>query len=598
VRRELNGLIADLPQAFPGDLLALANGDEIKLASTARTLQESTVGSVARGLWILLGSVGLVLLVACANVANLFLVRSEARQREVAVRRALGAGQLGIARSFLAESLLLSMAGGGLGIALAWTAVHMLVAFGPASLPRLGEVQLDGYVLAFAFGTSLLAALAFGVIPLWHGPSLLALQESGRSNTASRSRQRARQLLMGGQVALALVLLVSSGLMVRSFQKLRSLDPGFDAASALTFSIGLPERDYRTRDEAVAAHQTILDRLAALPGVTAVSASTCLPLAGTCSGNTVRVEGRTYPPGTIPPLAFLRAVAGGYFETLRFRVIRGRTLDRRDVDGREPVAVINQALADILFPKQEPIGQRVASNRPPARPGERPDLTWLTIVGVVANTPTRALAEVPAGQLFLPMSLASERGGAVRLGPDVAAMSYVVRAPTSLPALLPAVRRTIDGVNAELAVAQAETMQVALDRASAQMAFTMTLLAIAAGVALVLGVIGIYGVMSYLVSQRTGEIGVRLALGAEPSSVAGMIVRQGGLVALAGIVVGLAVAFAGSRVIESLLYGVSPRDPIVFASTTLVLIAVALLACWFPARRAARLDPLAALRAD
>ena len=598
VRAELNGLIHDVPQAFPGDIVALSNSDEIKLTSVARTLQEATVGNVSRALWILLASVGIVLLVACANVANLFLVRSDARQREVAVRRALGAGQLGIARSFLTESLLLSTAGGATGLAIAWVAVHLLVAYGPASLPRLAEVRLDAVVVLFALVMSALTALAFGLIPLWHGPSLAALNEQGRGHTASRSRQRARHMLMGGQVALALVLLVASALMVRSFQQLRSVHPGFDATYALAFSIGLPDRDYGTRDAAMAAHQAIIDGLAVLPGVTMVSAGTCLPLAGPCSGNTLRVEGRTYPPGTIPPLAFFRAVAGGYFDTLGIRVVRGRGLDRGDVERREPVAVINQALSDTLFPRQDPIGQRVASNRPPPRPGVRADLTWLTVVGVVANTPTRALAEMPPpGQVYLPMSLASE-GAEAQFGPAINVMSYVVRAGSSPAALLPAVRRAVDGVDAGLAIARAELLEQALDRASAQMAFTMALLAIAAGVALVLGVIGVYGVMSYVVSQRTAEIGVRLALGAEPASVAGMIVRQGGAVALTGVAIGLGVAFAGSRVIESLLYGVSPRDPLIFATTALVLMAVTLLACWLPARRAARLDPLAALRTE
>ena len=602
-RAELNGLIADLPLAYPGDLLARGNGPEIGLFSTARTLKEATIGGVARALWILLASVGLVLLVACANVANLFLVRSEARHREVAVRRALGAGGAGIARYFLTESMLLSIAGGVVGLALALGAVRLLVAFGPANLPRLHEIRLDGVALAFTFALSLLAGLAFGAIPLLRGAPLAAsLHESGRGSTSSRGRHRARHLLMGGQVALALVLLVSSGLMVRSFQNMRTIDPGFDAASALTFSIGLPDRDYEDRRAAVAAHHAILDRLSALPGVTAVSASTCLPLAGSCAfGNTVRVEGRTYPPGTVPPIALFRAVAGGYFEAMGMRFVRGRSIDRGDVERSEPVVVVNDALAKRFFPNQDPIGQRVASNRPPARPGDAPNLTWLTIVGVVSNTPRTTLAEAsPVPELYMPMSIAGGPGipRSALIGPDVAVMSYVVRTATPPLGLLPSVRRAIDAVDGKLAVAGVRTLQDALDRASAQMAFTMVLLVIAAGVALMLGVIGIYGVMSYIVSLRTGEIGVRLALGAEPGSVARMIVRQGGLVVLAGLTAGLAAAFAGSRLVESLLYDVSPRDPEVFAATTLTLLGVALLACWLPARRAARLSPLEALRTE
>ncbi len=604
VRRELIGLIGDLPQAFPGDVQAAGNGREINLFPIVKTLKEATVGGVARALWILLASVGLVLLVACANVANLFLVRSEARRREVAIRRALGATRLGIARYFLSESVLLAGMGGVAGVGIAWGAVRLLIACGPTNLPRLDEIRLDGVAVLFTFLVSVLAALAFAAVPLLYGtPLASSLHESGRANTASQSRHRARQILMGGQVALALVLLVSSGLMVRSFQRLRAVDPGFDASSALTFALGLPDSDYPTRDAAVAAHHAILGRLSALPGVTAASVSTCLPLTFPfgCFGNTLRVEGRVYPAGTIPPPALFRAVAGGYFETMGMRIIRGRGIDRADVERHEPIVVVNQALADQFFPKQNPIGQRVASNRPPARAGEPPARTWLTIVGVVATTPTFALAEVnPIGQLFMPMSIA---GGAdiptsTLTGPNIAAMNYVVRSAMPASALLPSVRRAVDAVDPKLALAQVRTLQNILDGASAQMAFTMALIVIAAAVALLLGVIGIYGAMSYIVSQRTGEIGVRLALGAEPGSVARMIVRQGGVVALAGIVVGLAAAFAGSRFLESLLYGVSARDHGVFATTSVALLAVALVACWLPARRAARLSPLDALRTE
>ena len=283
------------------------------------------------------------------------------------------------------------------------------------------------------------------------------------------------------------------------------------------------------------------------------------------------------------------------------RLLRGRGINRSDVERSEPAVVVNEAFAERFFPGQNPIGKHVSSNRAPARPGEAPKLTWLTIVGIVSNTPTSVLADPnPASQLYMPMSIAGGPDYPVSslVGPNISVMSYVVRSTTSLSGLMPSVRRAIGTVDPQLALAQVRTLQDMLDRASAQMAFTMVLLAIAAGVALTLGVIGIYGVMSYVVTQRTGEIGVRLALGAEPASVARMVVRQGGLVALAGVAIGLATALAGSRLIESLLYGVSSRDPGVFATTTVTLLAVALLACWLPARRAARLNPLDALRTD
>jgi putative ABC transport system permease protein len=602
-RAELTGLIATLPMAYPDVPMALTFANRMKLVSTAITLKDAMVGHVARTLWVVLASVGFVLLIACANVTNLFLVRSEARQREIAIRRALGAGGFGVARYFLAESALLSAAGGATGLALAWGAVRVLVASGPGNLPRLDEIRLDAVTVAFTAVVTLITAVAFGSIPLWRGmPAAVPLHEVARASTASWARHRARHILMGSQVALALVLLVSSALMIRSFQNLRAVDPGFDATSALTFRIGLPDRDYPTRAAAVAAHSAILDRLAALPGINAVSASTCLPLAdeGYCYGNMLQVRGRETPDGTLPPPAGLRAVAGGFVEAMGMRLLAGRSIDRGDVERGERVAVVNQALVNTYFPVQNPIGERIASALGlVADLDRRPDPVWLTIVGVVSNTPVLALAEANSLPLvYLPMSIAGGPDLTPLAGPNVAAMSYVVRAAGSPSGLLPAARGAIDTIDARLALAQVRTLQDTLDRASAQMAFTMVLLAIAAVVALLLGVVGIYGVMSYVVSRRTSEIGVRLALGAQPSSVAGMIVRQGGLVALGGVVIGFVIALVGGRLIESLLYGVSARDPGVFAATTLTVLTVALLACSLPARRAARLSPLEALRRE
>jgi len=304
------------------------------------------------------------------------------------------------------------------------------------------------------------------------------------------------------------------------------------------------------------------------------------------------------PPDTIPPVALFRAVAGGYFDAMSMRILRGRAITRQDIEQRRPIVVVDEAFMDQFFPNQNPIGEHVASNRAPRRLGELPELVWLEIVGVVSNTPIFTLVDPhPLPQLYMPMSIATgpDTSPSV-LGPNVAVMSYVVCSTTPAAGLLPAVRRVVDRVDATLAFAQVRSLQEILDRSSAQMAFTMVLLAIAAIVAVVLGVVGIYGVMSYLVSQRTGEIGVRLALGAEPHSVARMIVRQGGLVALVGVAIGLGAAFTGSRLIDSLLYGVNARDPAVFAVTTVTLLGVALIACWLPARRAARVNPLDALR--
>jgi len=589
-RAETTRLLTDLSRVSP---------NHRGWISTAMPLQDAVVGHIARTLWILLASVGLVLLVACANVANLFLVRSDARRREVAVRQALGAGSRALAGYFLAESVLLSIAGSVIGLGLSWGAVRLLVAFAPVNLPRLDEVRLDASVLAFTLALSLLTAAAFGAIPwLRLAPLPASLHQSGRSHTASRGRYFARQLLMGGQVALALVLVVFSGLMLRSFQTLRTVDPGFDARSALTFSLALPDREYASRRSAVATHRAILDRLSAIPGVTAASASTCLPLSVFCFGHMVVPEG-VLDDGTLRPWALFHAVAGGYLEATGIRLLRGRFIDRGDVERGEPVAVVNTALAEALFPNQDPLGKRFRSSAPPTSSPNAPP--WLEIVGVASNTPVASLAErTPVAQLYMPMSIA---GGpdipiGTMLGPSISKMSYAVRAATPPASLAAAARTALSEIDPNLALFDVRSLEEILDRAAAEMSFTMVLMIIAASVALTLGVIGIYGVMSYIVSQRTGEIGVRLALGADPGQVAGMIIRQEGLVAFAGVIVGLGLAYGGSRLMASLLYGVSARDPVVFAVTTVLLSSVALVACWLPARRGARLNPLDALRTE
>lgn len=587
-RSELSQLVNDLDPLYPN------NGYRM-LVSAATTLLDATVGDISATLWILLASVGLVLLIACANVANLFLVRSEARQREIAMRRALGGGTWAIAHFFLTESALVSLAGGAIGLAVAWTAVHLVVAFGPVNLPRLNEVRLDGIVWAFTFALCVLTAVTLGAIPLLRfTPLAESLHESRRWSTASRGQYRTRYLLMGIQIALALVLLVASGLMLRSFQKLRAVDPGFDARSTLTFGIGFPRSSYPEPVRLVATHRAIVDQVAALPGVSAVSASTCLPLSERelCQGGPLFIEGHPLVPGTIAPFVAVRAVDGGYFQTIGTHVLRGRGIDRDDVDREEPVVVVNQALVNTAFPRQDPIGQRVRFGNP-AVATYTPE--WLTVVGVVANTPIRGLAEpAPFPQLYMPIF----RSRAVNMAPRLDAMNYVVRTTVAPESLVDSVRRVVGDVDVNLALAQVRTLQDILDHAAAQMAFTMVLLAVAATVSLLLGVIGIYGAMSYIVTQRTGEIGVRLALGAEPGRVARMIVWQGGVVAVVGMVVGLASAFTGTRLIQSLLYGVSPRDPGVFVGTTVLLLGVVVLACWWPARRAARLSPLDALRTE
>ena len=612
LRAELDAIIRNLPNVFADDPGVLSNAGVGGLSSAPVYLKDAIVGNIRRALWILLAAVGVVLLVACANVANLFLVRSEGRQREIAVRRALGANGPGIARFFFAESLLLSIGGGVLGLLLASGAVRVLVAIGPATLPRLSEVRLDGLVIAFAAVMSVVVGVSFGAIPLWRtsfGPD--SLRDSGRSLTADRRRHRVRHILMGAQVALALVLVLGSALMVRSFLNLRAYDPGFEPSSALTFTIGLPQRGYETRDAVVMAHSRILDALAMLPGVRAVAASTGLPLSTRCFGNSILIEGRPRASaGSAPTVANLCAIAHDYVGAMGLRLRRGRTMTRDDVERREPAVLVNDAFVTRHFPQEDPIGKRIRSNAPPsptARKGSDGTLTWdgappwLTIAGVVGNTPFRALAEPnPAPIVYMPMSLAGgpDIPSIAMLGPNVSSLSYIVRSTGDTAALLPSIRRAVDGVDSGLAVSQVRELADVVEEGSAQMAFTMALLTIAAGVALLLGVVGIYGVVSYVVTQRIGEIGVRLALGAAPHGVVSMIVRKGLTVSLAGTAAGVGIALAGGRLVEALLYDVSPRDPRIFAATTAGVLVVALLACWVPARRAAGVSPVEALRAE
>ena len=604
VRRELDAAILDLPDAYPGDRFAQVIVGTIRLTSTAVNLKEFTVGSVSRMLWILLGSVGLVLLVACANVANLFLVRSETRQREVAVRRALGAGRAGIVRFFLTESALLSAAGGIVGLAIAFAAVRLLVRLGPATLPRLHEVRVDATTLAFTAGVSALVAVVFGAIPLLHrAPLASMLHELGRGNTASKGRHRSRHLLMAGQVALALVLLVSSGLMTRSFQRLMAIDLGFDSTSTLTFRVGLPNisptSEYPTRAAATAAHLAIVDGIAAIPGVTAASISGCLPLGIGCPAMSFTVDGwpgtadGRSPTGDVLALVRIHGVVWDHGRALGTRLRRGRDISRDDVERRTPVAVVNERFVDAYFRGEDPIGKRVSA----AVPGF-PVRQWLTVVGVVADTPSTALNEPErSAKLFMPLTAVGGPDGNA-LGGSVTDVAYIVRSSVPPASLLMPIRAAIGSVDPKLALAQVRTLQDVVDRSAAPMAFTMALLVIAAAVTLLLGIVGIYGVMSYVVTQRTGEIGVRLALGEAPGAIAMAIVRQGALVTLIGLAVGLAVALAGGRLIQALLYDVSPRDPVVLAGTSALLLAVALMACWLPARRASKLSPLEALRPE
>ena len=600
-RRELTALIGGLPQAYPGLPIVETITNRFKLVSAAVTLKEATVGRVDRVLWILLGAVGVVLIIACANLMNLFLVRGESQQREVAIRLALGASRGALFRFFLIESGLLALTGTSGALLLGWWALRLLPVYAPPTLPRMTEVGVDAMTAMVAVALAVSIAVLFAAVQMWsRGPLVSKLVDEGRGNTAGRHTHRLRQTLMSAQIALAFVLLVTSVLLVRSYQHLRAVDPGFDPISAITFRVALPPADYQSREAAVVAHRRILEGLAVLPGVEAASAASCLPLAdeGYCFGNMLQVRGRVSDSTVPPPPVVFRAVAPDLTQALGLQLKQGRSIEAGDLDRQEPVVVVNEALVRAYFRGEEVLGSYLAPAVGLVSDGRAAAPTWWRIVGVVSNTPVLALAEPePLPMLYMPMTIAGGPGLPPLAGPNVATMSYVLRTAGEPAAVLRGARAAVADVDKRLAVSQVRTLQETLDRAAAQTTFAMMLLLIAAGAALILGMVGVYGGMSYIVAQRTREIGVYMALGADPQRVVTMILRQGQLIAALGVGVGIVAAIVAGRLVEAMLYDVSPRDPLVFAATAAGLLGIALLACWLPGRRAARVDPIDALRA-
>jgi len=588
VKREMDALIANAQEFFPADPVVKEVVVSAQLGGAPEPLQDHIAGSVRQTLWIMLGMVGFVLLIACANVANLFLVRSETRQREIAVRRALGAGRGGIIRYFFSESVLLSAVGAITGLALTWAAVRMLVRFGPDNLPRMHEIALDWQTVVWTGALALLATAMFGAIPLLRRDGALAgtFRDGGRNATAGRARFRARNVLMAVQVALALMLLVGSGLMVRSFMHLRAVDPGFVPEQLLTFDVSLSRADFPDREAAVAFHEALLERVRGMPGVASAGGATCIPFSGSCWGDPLQVRGRPPEPGKLPPSAQVRRALPGYWESLGIRVLQGRTLEPADHQQRTGAMVLSKRAAEVYFPNEDPIGRQMGFPYGDEKP-------WYTIVGVVDNTTVESLDEDPYAMVYLPVfdpetNTASGAHGFV----------FTVRTNVPPMSLTRAVRDAAASINPNVALGHIQTMEMIMDEATSRMAFTMVLLLIAAGIALLLGAVGIYGVISYIVGQRTTEIGVRIALGARPADVIRMVMTQSGAVVGAGLLVGLTGAVLLSRIMQSQLFEVAATDALTYAVVTGFLLGIATFAAWVPARRAAALDPQHALRAE
>jgi putative ABC transport system permease protein len=590
---DLQRLLPQVPVVFPGRLTAPA----IRLthmAAVVRPLREVVVGNVGRILWTVLGAVGALLLLACANVASLFLARAESRQREFAVRRALGAGRGALLDEFLGEALLLSAIGGALGLALAAAGVawlqHLTIA---AGIPRLGEAHLGAPVVAVALGASVLAALAVSVLPMLRASSAspaALLGAEGRSATAGRVRQRARRTLVVLQVALALMLLAGAGLFARSFQRLSAVNPGFDAAHALSFRMALPPAEYPATSDAARGIVASLAAARAVPGVQAVGAATKLPLDDEASQDSaVFVEDHPLAPGTIPDIHGMVFATPEYFRAMGIPLVGGRLFGPPD-PSLDPAhapreVVVSEAFAEQYWPHGSAVGKRIRMNRFDP---------WSTIVGVVGNVHDAGLDQPPPALVYNQLVTADAAGDAW----SPRNVAFVVRTAGDPTDVTGAVRRAIGAVAPAVPVYRVTPLPALLSEAVSHTTFTLLLLGLAAVVATAVGATGIYGVVAYLVTMRTREIGVRLALGARPSDVRRMIVRRAVVDGALGVAVGLAGAVAITRVMSAALFGVSPTDPAALGGAAFVLLATALAASWLPARRAAGLDPALALRTE
>jgi predicted permease len=558
-------------------------------------LHDDLVGEVRPALLTLLGAVGLVLLIACANVANLLLARSSVRQREIAVRRALGASRGRLVAQLLTESVLLAAVGGALGLFVAVWGIDGLVRLSPATLPRLHAIDVNTGVLAFTAALSIVTGIVFGLAPSLQGSNAdlnQVMRETGRSATASGHVARLRAGFVVAEVALALVLLVGAALLIQSFWRLQRVELGFDPDSVLTVRLWLPQPNdpstgpYFSHDARVTFYRRVLERIAALAGVQVVGGINTLPLDGARGRISFKIEGRPIDVGDTPSAEAALATPG-YFAALGIGLIRGRLFDDHDDVKAPNVAVVSEAFARTFFPADDPIGKRIGPTvrGRPSGPLQPPANDWLTVVGVVRNVKSRSLEAEPAPIVYrsvwqtsnLNLTLVARTGGA--------------------PALVAeGVRREVHAVDPSEPVYGVRTMDDVVAAALAQRRFTMLLLGLFAATALVLSAIGIYGVTAYFVSQRTHEIGIRMALGAAPGDVVRLVLGQGARLTACGVAAGLIGALAITRTIDRLLYGIGARDPLTFVALAGVLTTIALLACYIPARRATRVDPIVALR--
>jgi len=582
---------ADMARMLPIWMGSWSNGpgtnphfyENWKITPSLRPLKQEVIGNVGDVLWAVMGTIGLVMLIACANVANLFLVKIEARQQELAVRAALGAGWERIVRGLLVESVMLGLMAGMLGIGLAYGGVQLLLSMGPANLPRLREISLDLRTLGFTLFLSLLSGLLFGLIPAlkYVGPhTALAVQSTERTASVSRERHRTRNLLVLGQVAMALVLLVSAGLMIRTFQELRTVEPGFtDAQHLQLMRISIPNSLVAEPERVTRIQNEIAERLRAIPGVQSVGFASEMPMEGLAPDwDEIYAEDKVYSDGQIQPLRLFKFVSPGFFRATGTQMIAGREPTWTEVYGMRPVVMVSENLARELWGSPSAaIGRRLRDRR---------RTQWHEVIGVVEDVHEEGVQQKAPETVYWSGPADSMR-----------TVTFAVRSERSgAQSFLNEIHQAVWSVNSNLALASVRTMQEVYDESLARTSFTLVMLGIAGAMALVLGIIGIYGVISYMVSQRRREIGIRLALGAQRGDVLRMVLRQGAELALVGVAIGIGAAFGLTRLLTGLLFGVTAHDPITFVAVATLLVSVALVACYLPARRAMLINPMVALR--
>lgn len=568
-----------------GAQLAQAYEDNVNVGMTVHPLLDATVGSRRPALLVILGAVAVVLLIACVNVANLTLARASSRESEFAVRAALGAGRARLARQLLVESVMLAGAGGALGLLLAVGGTRALVAYGPSGFPRLETIGVSLPIVLFTLGVALATGIAFGLMPaLQAGRATVsdALRERGASAPGGTRGRKARAALVVAELALAVVLLVGAGLLLRSFTRLVQVDPGFDPSNGITFTLGLPETVYDSDEKRLAFHARLEERLAALPGVTDSAVVQAVPPTSLGFNISFNVQGRPpLRPGEDQTLE-VRVADADYFPLMGIPIIQGRWFEDTDRAGAPQVVVITESAARRHFAGEDPVGQmlELGWSRNGVRIGGR-------IVGVAADVRTQGLDKDAPPQVYVPF-----------MQVPISGVAMVIRTASAPETLLTPVRAAVQAVDPNLPVTRLETLEEHVSRSVAERRFYMLLVAAFAGVALVLAAVGIFGVLSYLVSQRRREIGIRVALGASRRSVVAMVLRQAMTPAALGVVIGLAAAGALSRFMTAMLFDLRATDPVTFAAVAVVLLAVALVAAWLPARRAVRVDPTVALRMD